>query len=125
MLKINLADPRASLAEYERLSRALVDDLEQKLEEAREELAKANERINEQQLGIMRHFRDEHLAGDGPKIDRWKRRLAAVEAAGWKLLSVRDLDMERTGRQPSSIKDWATDLPWSELRDALRAAEGK
>ena len=37
MLKINLADPRVSRAEYERLSRALVDDLEQKLEDARED----------------------------------------------------------------------------------------
>ncbi len=29
---------------------------------------------------MIRHFQEEHLAGDGPEIDRWKARLKAVVA---------------------------------------------
>ena len=44
-------------------------------------LEHAKERIAELGASIARHFAEEHLAGDGPEIDRWKRRVAAQDAA--------------------------------------------
>lgn len=51
---------------------AALDALTRELEEARADV----ERLKE---SMQRHFVEEHLAGDGPEIDRWKRQCAALE----------------------------------------------
>jgi len=91
MLKINLADPRVSRAEYERLSRALVDDLEQKLEDAREDrgnLLEACKRLEQQfQAYADRNWRgDEHgwVNRIGLPQDREFARAAIAKAKGRK-----------------------------------------
>jgi len=42
-------------------------------------LLDAAERLAVVEQSMARHFAEEHLAGDGPEIDRLKRRLAVVE----------------------------------------------
>jgi len=37
-------------------------------------------RLKEHEDSMVRHFQEEHLAGDGPEIDRWKRHVAGVTA---------------------------------------------
>lgn len=36
-------------------------------------------RIEALEQSMVDHFQNEHLAGDGPEIDRWKRRVEALE----------------------------------------------
>ena len=40
----------------------------------------SDRRIRELEKSIADHFTNEHLAGDGPEIDRWKRKVAELEA---------------------------------------------
>jgi len=71
MLKINLTNPRACRVEFERLSRGLVDDLEQKLEEAREDragLLEACECLEEQ----FQAYADRNVLG---LADGWRNRI--------------------------------------------------
>lgn len=49
-----------------------LDALARELEDAKAEA----ERLKE---SMQRHFIEEHLAGDGPEIDRWKRQCAALD----------------------------------------------
>lgn len=43
-------------------------------------LAQALARVQEVELSCISHFQRDHLEGDGPEIDRWKRKLASQEA---------------------------------------------
>ena len=42
-------------------------------------LADCQKRIEELETSILKHFQEEHLAGDGPEIQRWKSRLAEAQ----------------------------------------------
>lgn len=43
------------------------------------------ERIKDLETSIIKHFHEEHLAGDGPEIDRWKRKVKELEGENAKL----------------------------------------
>jgi len=45
---------------------------------AAEENEHLHDRITDLETGMVKHFYEEHLRGDGPEIDRWKRENAAL-----------------------------------------------
>ncbi len=40
----------------------------------------AEPRTMKLETSMIKHFQDEHLAGDGPEIDRWKKKVKDLEA---------------------------------------------
>jgi hypothetical protein len=43
-------------------------------------LEKAEAEVERLKLSMLAHFNEEHLAGDGPEIDRWKRKVERLQA---------------------------------------------
>lgn len=41
-------------------------------------LAESRRSLERVEASMVRHFQEEHIAGDGPEIDRWKARLAII-----------------------------------------------
>lgn len=60
-------------------------------------------RIEELEASMTRHFSEEHLAGDGPEIDRWKAKYQELEAALQGMLQSADASWEERG----GGHDWA------------------
>jgi DNA repair exonuclease SbcCD ATPase subunit len=77
----------ADQADYIRLLEIRIAELEAEVERLKNSLAltigryhELEARIAELEASMVRHFQEEHLAGDGPEVDRWKRRVAELEA---------------------------------------------
>ena len=55
------------------------------------------QRITELEASMIRHFQEEHLEGDGPEIDRWKRVLRTSVMLGESLALVLTKTYPRIG----------------------------
>jgi hypothetical protein len=71
------------------------------LERVREAIRAVLARVKEHEDSMVRHFQEEHLAGDGPEIDRWKRHVAGVTAT----CAVHKAEHERLRQQAEAERD--------------------
>jgi hypothetical protein len=75
-----LADLERVERERDEAQRAL-DNLRKHIGPLLHEQAEARARLAVVEDSMVRHFQEEHIAGDGPEIDRLKARLARIVAA--------------------------------------------
>ncbi len=64
------------LAECQRRIEAQATEIKRDNKEIQEQA----DRIEELERSMVKHFNEEHLAGDGPEIQRWKNKLERAEA---------------------------------------------
>jgi len=58
-------------------------------------LIQARAEVERLKLSILAHFNEEHLAGDGPEIDRWKREVARLRDKALSEMGVVDVNALR------------------------------
>jgi len=74
-----VACARKALAARDEENERLKARIEKRAEQAEAECDALKQRVSALESSMVRHFQEEHLAGDGPEIDRWKARVAELE----------------------------------------------
>jgi len=79
--RVLIASGRGELFKAEHTDWSKVDAAESAENEflrLRTEITELRQELERVKMSILQHFQDEHLAGDGPEIDRWRRENATL-----------------------------------------------